>query len=201
MRRLGATALIVLFSAVVAASPTIDFLVSEIAGNARRVKTLYLRPLPQDPSPSVDLGALAEKLSSYKVPSYAPKGLPAEAPEPEALQRMSLNEFEEAFAEAGNEIAGLTVGRALYRAKSYDKALPVLKAAFEQEENREVREWVLMMMADCLCRTDPGTAAATYRDFLKAYPDSEWYLYAEFRAKFLNWQITRGDPTVLEETR
>jgi len=200
MTRALATTWIVLLLATLtwADVSRVETLAGDIDRTRQRLRTRYVRPLQEENTSAARLDALARHLSRYRVAIHETQYVPIEQSVVIERETMDPAAFEKAFAAAGQNVRGLEIARSLYAAGLYEKARPLFEAAFEQTDERETREWILLLIADCLRRTDPRKAVEAYQGFLTAYPDSSWYAFADFRAKLLAWQAVNLNETILE---
>ena len=183
------------FAAAAGSSPmSLDEAVAAVSRNRTRVLARYTDALVDTAKPSVDLRALAAELRRCSVPIFEPRRVELDLAEEPGRKRLDVEAFDKAFAEAGDDVGGLELAKVLYKAGKYQMALPMFKAAYEiyeKAEDRETCAWILLMAADCERANNPETAAGLYQNFLKTFPDSPWYAFADFRAKLLAWQATQ----------
>jgi len=201
------TAMLLLTMAVscAAAGPSpmsLDKAVAAVSRSRTRVLARYTHPLVEESNPSVDLRALAAELRRCNVPVFEPKRVELDLPEDPDRKRLDSEAFDKVFAKADEDAGGLELAKVLYKAGKHQLALPMFKAAYETLEksgDRDTCAWILLMAADCERASNPETAAALYQNFLKTFPESPWYAFADFRAKLLAWQATQLNTTPEKE--
>jgi len=173
---------------------SLDDAVAAVSRNKIRVLTRYTDALVDEAPPSVDLRALAAELRRCNVPAFEPGRVELDLAEDPGQKRLDGEAFDKAFVKAGDGVGGLELAKVLYKAGKYQVALPMFKAAYkiyEKAEDHETCAWILLMVADCERASNPETAAGLYQNFLKTFPESPWYAFADFRAKLLAWQATQ----------
>lgn len=179
-------------SAAAGSSPlSLDEAVATVSRARTRVLTRYTDALVDEAPSSVDLRALASELRRCNVPVFEPKRVELDLAEGPDQKRLDAAAFDAAFAKVADEVGGLEMAKVLYKAGKFKMASAMFKDAYEKTEDSELRAWILLMVADCERASDPETAAALYQRFLKTFPESPWYAFADFRAKMLAWQATQ----------
>lgn len=173
---------------------SLDEAIATVSRSRARVVARYTNALAEETKPSVDLRALAAELRRCHVPVFESKRVELDLAEERGESRLDSDAFDKAFAKVAGDAGGLELAKVLYKAGKYQMASAMFKAAYETYEeagDREMCSWILLMAADCERPSSPERAAALYQNFLKTFPESPWYAFADFRAKLLAWQATQ----------
>lgn len=177
--------------------------VSEIRGNARRLRLEAMRA-PQGPlDDKTGLQNAIETVEKMQVTAHRPSGpsavadeqpasAPAVEPPPAVTTRpamLSADVLAKIVQTKANEIVDpAALADALYQSGQLAEACVLYRRALESVTDNDQRDWMLYQIGNCLRDTDPSAAREAYRKLLADSPKCPWAPLAESQDRLVEWK-------------